>query len=467
MSEHISRTKIDQFRARTLDAQELIAIWEHLDSCDACSRLYQEFSQTRRGGAPIYFRLSLEHLLRNDHFDYETMAGYINKTLDGEMRGVADIHLRVCIRCRNDLKNLVDFRQQIEPELKVRYRPGARSSAVEWIGSWWKALRVAWKPAYTAATLAVIGGTVATALYFINAGSGKESTHGNSPGHTPSLSGVASVSPAPKDSVKGTAPLPETTPTPNIGFAPSRFRPTARQPRADLAGKKKASAAEVIALNDDGRRVALSSSGRLTGLDDLSPELRQSIKEFLQAEEVKSPDVLSDINGVESALRGTGAGQKQSFKLLSPVGVVIAEDRPVFKWEPLEGATAYRVEISDSPSRAPICSEQLTPHVTQWAPAEALRRGKVYSWVVIATVNGGEIVSPPVSMPEAKFKVLEEVKARELNRLKRANSHLALGVFYALEGMSAEAEKEFQILADNNSHSLVAQRLLRIIQSWK
>ena len=52
-------------------------------------------------------------------------------------------------------------------------------------------------------------------------------------------------------------------------------------------------------------------------------------------------------------------------------------------------------------------------------------------------------------MPEAKFKVLEEMKARELNRLKRANSHLALGVFYALEGMTTEAEKEFQILADN------------------
>ena len=70
-------------------------------------------------------------------------------------------------------------------------------------------------------------------------------------------------------------------------------------------------------------------------------------------------------------------------------------------------------------------------------------------------------------MTEAKFKVLEEVKARELNRLKRANSHLALGVFYAQEGMATEADREFQFLVDNNPQSSIAQRLLRIIESWK
>jgi hypothetical protein len=467
MTEHISRMKIDQFRARALDAQELIAIWEHIDSCEACRRLYQEVSQSRRQGAPSPFSLSLEHLLRNDHFDYETMAGYVDETLDSEMREIADIHLRVCVRCRKDLKSLVDFRRQIEPELKVRYGPGARSGAAELIGSWWRGLRVAWEPAYTAATLSVIGVAVAAAIYFINVGSGKKPTRGNSHGHTPSPSVVASVSPAPKDSAKGTAQFPETTPTPNPDFAPGQFRPPRRQPRADLAGKKNAPPAETIALNDDGRNVALNSSGRLTGLDNLAPELQQSIKEFLLAAEVKRPDILSEIGGVNSALRGTGTGQKQSFKLLSPVGVVIAEDRPVFKWEPLEGATAYRVEISDSPSRAPVSSEQLSPHVTQWTPPEALRRGKIYSWVVIATVKGREVVSPSVSMPEAKFKVLEEMKARELNRLKRANSHLSLGVFYALEGMATEADREFQILVDNNPQSSIAQRLLRIIESWK
>src|SRR5262249_32817357 len=370
--------------------------------------------------------------------------------------------LRVCVRCRKDLNSFVDFRRQIEPELKVRYGPGARLSAAERIGSWWKGLRVAWEPAYTATTLAIIGVAVAAAIYFINAGSGKKPMCGNSLGHTPSPSVVASAPPALKDSAKGTSQIPETAPTPNGGFAPRQFPPTPHWPRADSANKKNAPPAEMIALNDSGHRVSLNSSGRLSGLENLSPELQQSIKDFLLAEEIKRPDILAEINGVNSSLRGIGTGQKQSFKLLSPIGVVIAEDRPVFKWEPLEGATAYRVEISGSPSRAPISSDQLPPHDTQWAPPEALRRGKVYSWVVIATVNGVEVVSPPVSMPEAKFKVLEEEKTRELNRLKTANSHLALGVSYAREGMTVEAKEEFQILVENNPQSPFAQRLLRI-----
>jgi len=144
---------------------------------------------------------------------------------------------------------------------------------------------------------------------------------------------------------------------------------------------------------------------------------------------------------------------------------MIAEDIPVFEWEPLEGPTAYRVEISDSPSRAPIISDKLSPKPTQWTPADALRRGKIYSWVVIATINGIEVFSPQVSMPEAKFKVPEEVKARELGRPKRANSHLALGVFYAMEGIATKSEREFQILVDNNPQSSIAQGLLRIIKS--
>jgi hypothetical protein len=237
MSEHVSRTKIDRFRARGLDAQELIAIWEHIDSCDACRRLYQEVSQRRIGGAPISFSLSIEHLLRNDHFDYETIAGYVDETLDSEMREIADIHLRMCVRCRRNLKSIVDFRRQIEPELKVRYGPGARSSAADWIRSWWKGLRVAWEPAYMAATLAVIGFAVVAAIYFINAGSGKKSIHENSLGHTPSPSVVASVSPAPKDSAKGTAQFPETTPTPKRRFCAGQI-PANQSPASRRFGKQ-------------------------------------------------------------------------------------------------------------------------------------------------------------------------------------------------------------------------------------
>ncbi len=469
MAEHISRTQIEKFHARTLDVPEMVAAWEHLDTCGDCHQLFQDVFRSRRQGAPITFSLSPEYWFKDDHFDYETLAAYIDKTLDGEMREIADIHLKVCGDCRRDLNGLVAFRKETEPELANRYGPGAPSSATEWVSSLWNWPPVVWKPAYTFATLIIIGLAIAATAFLIKPGSVKKSTAGDLTGLAPTPSPAASTSPLPNDSIRSIARSPEAGSTPKPDSITSQTRSTPPHHQSGQRNRTKLRARftkeRVVALNDDGRRVSIDNSGALTGLDDLSPELQQSIKEFLTEEEVKRPDILAEINGVKSALRGTG--DKPSFGLLSPVGVVIAEDRPVFKWEPLAGATAYRVQVSDSPSREPISSDQLPETATQWTPDKALERGKVYSWIVIATVNGKEVVSPLVSMPEAKFKVLEEESARELNVLKRVNSRLALGVFYAREGMLAEAGQKFQILADKNPQSPITNRLLRIIESWR
>ena len=65
-----------------------------------------------------------------------------------------------------------------------------------------------------------------------------------------------------------------------------------------------------------------------------------------------------------------------------------------------------------------------------------------------------------------KFKVLSESSLRELEQIKQARSHLALGVFYANEGMLTEAEREFQILVGDNPRVPVLKKLLTQIQSW-
>jgi hypothetical protein len=469
MAEHISRMQIEKFHARTLDVPEMIATWEHLDACDDCHRLFQEAFRSRRQGAPITFNPSAEYWFKDEHFDYETLAAYIDKTLDSEMREIADIHLTVCNDCRRELNSLAAFRKESEPELKVRYGPDTPSSVTGWFSSLWNWPPVVWKPAHTFAMLIIIGLAIAAMMFLIKPGSDKKSTAGDLTGLAPSPSPAASTSPSPNDSDKSItrSPEPGSTPKPNSITSQVQSKPPHHQSGQRNRTKLRARfpAETVVALNDDGRRVSIDSSGRLRGLGDLSPELQQSIEEFLTAEEVKRPDILAEINGVKSDLRGTG--DKPSLGLLSPVGVVIAEDRPVFKWEPLAGATAYRVQVSDSPSREPISSDLLPETVTQWTPVEALRRGKVYSWIVIATVDGKEVVSPSVSTPEVKFKVLEEERARELSLLKRVNSRLALGVFYSREGMLAEAEREFQILVESNPQLPMVKRLTRIIRAWQ
>ncbi|MGE0128936.1 MAG: tetratricopeptide repeat protein [Blastocatellales bacterium] len=468
MTEHISRTQIEKFYARILDASAMIATWEHLDSCDPCHQLFQKAFRNKRQDAPIRVALSPEHLFKDDHFDYETLAVYIDQTIDDEMREIADIHLKACRDCRGNLDSLLAFRREIEPELKVRYGPEEQSSVTGWLSYLWN-WPTAWKPAHTFATLIIIGLAVATLVFLIKSGAGKKPVAGDLIGITPSPSAAAKVSPSPYDPSKNLNPSSEMGAAPKPDSMTSQARSTHLR---HLSGKKSknrfhasSSTETIVKLSDEGRSIAIDSSGNLTGISNLSPEHQESIREFLVATEVRRPEILEEINGVKSALRGMG--EKPSFGLLSPVGVVTIVDRPIFQWEPLDGATAYRVQVSDSPSREPISSELLPADATQWTPTEELQRGKVYSWLVIAIVNGKEIVSPLVSMPEAKFKVLGPEKMRELSLVKRANSQLALGVFYAREGMLAEAERAFQNLADNNPQSPTAERLLSTIKSWQ
>jgi hypothetical protein len=49
----------------------------------------------------------------------------------------------------------------------------------------------------------------------------------------------------------------------------------------------------------------------------MSPELQQSTKEFLLAEEVKRPDILGEINGVESAVSFRWRGEKSKKRPLA------------------------------------------------------------------------------------------------------------------------------------------------------
>jgi len=109
-------------------------------------------------------------------------------------------------------------------------------------------------------------------------------------------------------------------------------------------------------------------------------------------------------------------------------------------------------------------SEELPPTQTQWK-TPALRRGQIFSWVVTAQVDGKEIVSPSASAPEVKFAILSSNDLNELNQLKKSNSHLALGVFYAKVGLVTEAEREFQKLIQLNPQSELPRKLLQSVRN--
>lgn len=106
-------------------------------------------------------------------------------------------------------------------------------------------------------------------------------------------------------------------------------------------------------------------------------------------------------------------------------------------------------------------SDALSSDRTNWTVDRPLKRGEVFTWSVIAVIDNKEIISPGPSSPEMKFKVLSAKSFDQLQKLKASGSHLALGVFYAHEGLREEAQREFQILLRENPNSNLAKKLLR------
>jgi hypothetical protein len=224
-------------------------------------------------------------------------------------------------------------------------------------------------------------------------------------------------------------------------------------------------AVAVAVLNDGPATVKIDEAGNVTGLDEIPQNTRQQIGEAWVAEKIKAPGIETELGGGPISLRGPNKGP--TFKLLSPARMVIVSDRPSFEWETLAGATSYRVVVGDLKGHEVARSEALPPDHNMWTPPLPLKRGEIYSWAVEACVDGKKFLSPGTSASEMKFKILSVTSAQDLEQLNKTRSHLALGVFYAREGMVAEAEHEFQILVRDNPHSAVLKKLLKQIQSFR
>jgi hypothetical protein len=216
----------------------------------------------------------------------------------------------------------------------------------------------------------------------------------------------------------------------------------------------------------DGGRVSVDGSGRVSGLDSLSPTDRQAVERALTTQRVEPPALLASVSVGAETLRG-GGGQGVSFPVLSPVGAAVITDRPTFRWRALSGASSYVVSVYDRNFRKVAAS---APQVTtEWTVAQPLARGQVYSWHVSANLEGREVTSPEQPAPEAKFVILEAAKAEELSRARRVykDSHLTLGTLYARAGLLDEAEQELRSALRANPRSGVARKLLLSVQALR
>jgi anti-sigma factor ChrR (cupin superfamily) len=128
MIDHFSKKQIDAFCARALEVSEMVMIAEHIDSCDVCRQKFREVSQEGREHKSFSISLDAEDTFRNEHLDYDQLLSLVENKLDAEELEIVNIHLKVCARCREDVRSLIEFRQKTEPDLKIRYEPDPKES---------------------------------------------------------------------------------------------------------------------------------------------------------------------------------------------------------------------------------------------------------------------------------------------------------------------------------------------------
>lgn len=414
--EHLTQKQVEGYSLRQLPAAELLPVSDHLSECEAC-RLRVE-----NDAAFVALYESLSENGNAEHLTTEQTADYVDKNLSGDGLQLVNDHLAGCEHCALAVADLRAFRNEIAPSLDRNYGPTQAPVRVGWRERFASLFRVAPVPAFGGAALAML---LLAAIAWIIWRTPKENH---------------------QEVVVAPAPVSQPTPLVEPSLPP--------QPAP----------AVVAQLNDGNGVLSLDQEGKLSGADNLPPAYQGLLKKALTSQRIERSSQLQGLTRPSSTLMGSD-NKSLPFAVVEPVGNVVLSNQPVFRWSTLEGASAYVVEVYDDQFKLVASSPELTNR--SWTASQSLARGKVYSWQVKAMKDGQEVTSPRPPAPQAKFRVLDQAKANEIAKAKRAysSSHLTLGLLYADAGLLREAEQEFRLLRRANPDSDIARNLLRQIQS--
>jgi hypothetical protein len=205
-------------------------------------------------------------------------------------------------------------------------------------------------------------------------------------------------------------------------------------------------------LRDNGRSVGLDGNGNVHGLDRIPASERLLVAAILTGGSLPLAPLRADLTPNGGAPRVAGA-KTPELTLADPVGRVVFEDRPVFRWNALAAAVTYRVQVFDSDHRPVAQSPAISE--TSWQPAKTLARDRLYSWEVTAMRGGLEVVAPTPPAPEARFRIVDPERAGRIAQasLRVPQSHLELCALYAEAGLDQDCLREIEALEEENPDS--------------
>ncbi len=403
---HLTETQLTDFTAQRLATEDLSALTLHLADCAAC----RQRTALREPALYPAFHHAVLAEEKPVHLTFEQLADFVDGRLAGATQQFARDHLAHCQQCGAAADDLRAFSREVADELTVELKPAASP-----VPSWSEKLR-AWFAVPLIATA-----TAAALLIFSLIGWRMFNRDDQQ---------VVVVTPSPTPAIEPTATIaPMATPL-NL----------------------------LAQLNDGGAILGLDAQGNLQGAASWPPHYRQLVQQAWQTSRLPRSVALNGLGSASAAMMGSPS--VKTFGLLAPVKQVVATDRPTLRWQPLQGAESYEVEIVNEKYEPVLTSPVLTD--TAWQVPEALPRGRVYAWQVKALKDGETHKAPQPPAPLARFRVVAQKEFAEIQTAKAryGASHLLLGELYAVAGLLDEAEREFRALQLANPTAALPKKLL-------
>jgi hypothetical protein len=178
----------------------------------------------------------------------------------------------------------------------------------------------------------------------------------------------------------------------------------------------------------------------------LPADQQAAVQLALASHKLERAPVLERLITRQGVLLG-GPAEGKTFDILSPKGTAVVADRPVFRWQPLSAAASYVVAVFDDNFEKVAKSPSLT--TPEWQPERPLARGRIFNWQVTAKVGGRTVRAPVPPAAEARFQVVSEDAASQIETARREHpqNHLLLAALCAKAGALDDSAKEVDALA--------------------
>lgn len=466
MTNHLTSHQISCYCGQKLLApDERRRLEKHITVCHACREQVCIAGNMNVDVRAFLADLEVEILAEDDHLECEQLVAYVSDKMDEFDRMIADTHLEVCEMCAREVRDLQDYKVSAFTETSILV-PAKKVPFSERLFPFRHELNLP-RFAYIAGFAIVLSLLLLASFAVLRKQDVAPDTQ------------MAQITSS-NQTLERTAVPEQATPSVSVQSESLESiersdKVSQRNPTSNKQPQRTTRAAEIPALptqtavviNDGDGQVTLDAQGRISGLRKTSPELKSTVADALITGRVETTALESVASSSGVTLKG--AAEDAEFEVLMPVGTVVMTDQPVFRWQPVKGASSYVVTVVKRGQVQVATSGLLS--ATTWRPsAGQLQPGIVYRWGVVATLaDGTETSAPSPTAPEARFKILEQDRVERIKKSvnRHARSPLLLGVLYAREGLVDDAEREFERLVRQNPRSHFARKLLQSVRGLR